>query len=101
MPMINVNCSGFEVETLMNVRVAKAGLNVAEVPSVEQERIHGESKLNPIRDGIRVLRTIIRERLRSSLAAETCPSFSELDFKDPHGTVGLSIDDALATQVAG
>ncbi len=61
-PTINVDCAGFEVETLINVRVAKAGLNVAEVPSVERERIHGVSKLHPVRDGLRVLRTILSER---------------------------------------
>ena len=59
---ISVDCDGFEVETLINVRAAKAGLRVAEVPSVERERIHGVSKLHPIRDGLRVLRTIVRER---------------------------------------
>jgi glycosyltransferase involved in cell wall biosynthesis len=64
LPTLNVTCDGFEVETLMNVRVAKAGLAVAEVPSIEQERIHGVSKLHPVRDGLRVLRTIVRERLR-------------------------------------
>ena len=62
-PTINVDCAGFEVETLINVRVAKAGLKVAEVPSMERERLHGVSKLHPIRDGLRVLRTILRERL--------------------------------------
>jgi glycosyltransferase involved in cell wall biosynthesis len=55
------DCRGFEVETLLNVRAAKAGLRVAEVPSVERLRIHGESKLHPVRDGLRVLRTILRE----------------------------------------
>jgi glycosyltransferase involved in cell wall biosynthesis len=64
LPTMNVDCDGFEVETLINVRVAKAGLRIAEVPSVEQERIHGVSKLHPVRDGLRVLRTILRERLR-------------------------------------
>ena len=64
LPIINVTCDGFEVETLINVRVAKAGLSVAEVPSIERERMHGVSKLNPFRDGFRVLRTIVRERFR-------------------------------------
>jgi len=64
LPMIDVTCDGFEVEALMNVRAVKAGLVVAEVPSVEYERLHGVSKLHPIRDGIRVLRTIVRERFR-------------------------------------
>jgi glycosyltransferase involved in cell wall biosynthesis len=61
LPAIMPDCRGFEVETLLNVRAAKAGLRVVEVPSVEHLRIHGESKLHPVRDGLRVLRTILRE----------------------------------------
>jgi glycosyltransferase involved in cell wall biosynthesis len=53
---------GFEVETLIHVRVAKAGLVVAEVPSFEHPRIHGASNLSAFRDGRRVLRTILSER---------------------------------------
>jgi glycosyltransferase involved in cell wall biosynthesis len=53
---------GFEVETLIHVRAAKAGLRVAEVPSYEYSRIHGVSNLNTIRDGLRVARTILAER---------------------------------------
>jgi glycosyltransferase involved in cell wall biosynthesis len=52
---------GFEVETLIHVRVAKAGLVVAEVPSFEHSRIHGVSNLNAFRDGRRVLQTILSE----------------------------------------
>jgi len=52
---------GFEVETLIHVRVAKAGLVVAEVPSFEHARIHGVSNLNAFRDGRRVLHTILSE----------------------------------------
>jgi glycosyltransferase involved in cell wall biosynthesis len=55
---------GFEVETLIHVRAAKAGLRVAEVPSFEHARIHGVSNLNAYRDGLRVVRTILQERLR-------------------------------------
>ena len=29
---------------------------------MERDRIHGESNLHPVRDGLRVLRTIMRER---------------------------------------
>lgn len=61
LPAINVDCDGFEVETLINIRVAKAGLIVSEVPSFEEDRIHGESNLRTFRDGFRVLRTIFRE----------------------------------------
>jgi glycosyltransferase involved in cell wall biosynthesis len=56
---------GFEVETLIHVRVAKAGLVVAEVPSFEHSRIHGVSNLNAFRDGRRVLQTILTERRRT------------------------------------
>jgi glycosyltransferase involved in cell wall biosynthesis len=55
---------GFEVETLIHVRVANAGLVVAEIPSFEHPRIHGVSNLNAFRDGRRVLRTILIERGR-------------------------------------
>jgi glycosyltransferase involved in cell wall biosynthesis len=53
---------GFEIETLIHVRVAKAGLVVTEVPSFEHARIHGVSNLNAFRDGRRVLKTILTER---------------------------------------
>ena len=53
---------GFEIETLIHVRVARAGLRVAEVPSFEYKRIHGVSNLNAVRDGLRVVRTIFAER---------------------------------------
>ncbi len=80
-PTLNVDCAGFEVETLINVRAAKAGLNVAEVPSVEHERIHGVSKLHPIRDGLRVLRTILKERftMRDETTVIRVPAIRELD----------------------
>jgi glycosyltransferase involved in cell wall biosynthesis len=53
---------GFEVETLIHVRIAKAGLKVAEVPSYEYPRLHGVSNLNATRDGLRVVRTMLAER---------------------------------------
>lgn len=53
---------GFEVETLIHVRAARAGLQVAEVPSFEHSRIHGVSNLNAFSDGLRVVRTIFKER---------------------------------------
>ncbi|GGO79520.1 glycosyltransferase family 2 protein [Nonomuraea cavernae] len=61
-----LDCDGFEIETLMNVRAAQAGLVIAEVPSHERSRIHGESNLHAVRDGWRVLKTIMRERFRGA-----------------------------------
>ena len=56
---------GFEIETMINIRAAADGLKVAEVPSIEHARIHGESNLNTFRDGTRVLRTIMSEWFRA------------------------------------
>lgn len=69
LPVINVDCDGFEVETLINIRVAKAGLVVTEVPSFELDRIHGESNLRTFRDGFRVLKTIVGELRREPITA--------------------------------
>lgn len=62
LPELHVTCDGFEVETVINVRAAKAGLAVVEVPSYEHDRIHGLSNLNAWRDGRRALAAILRER---------------------------------------
>jgi glycosyltransferase involved in cell wall biosynthesis len=59
---------GFEIETLLNLRAARARLRISEVPSFEHERIHGESNLNAAKDGLRVLRTIAREWVRRGSA---------------------------------
>ncbi|NGO72947.1 glycosyltransferase family 2 protein [Streptomyces boncukensis] len=59
---IDLDCAGFEVETLINIRIVRAGLRVQEIPSHEYERIHGTSNLRAVRDGLRVLRVILRER---------------------------------------
>lgn len=61
---IVVGWEGFEVEALMNVRAAKAGLRIQEIPSYEHSRIHGASNLRALRDGWRVLKVIVRERPR-------------------------------------
>jgi glycosyltransferase involved in cell wall biosynthesis len=56
---------GFEIETLINCRIALAGLKISEVPSFERDRLFGTSNLNTFRDGVRVLRVILREYARS------------------------------------
>jgi glycosyltransferase involved in cell wall biosynthesis len=53
---------GFEIETLIHIRVAQERLAVVEVPSFEYSRIHGVSNLSAFSDGLRVLSTILRER---------------------------------------
>ena len=60
--VLAIDCAGFEIETLMNIRAAKAGLMIQEVPSHERRRIFGASNLRACRDGWRILKVIIRER---------------------------------------
>ena len=54
---------GFEVEALINVRIAASNLTVAEVASFERDRIHGQSNLNVVRDGLRILKIVLQEFL--------------------------------------
>ncbi len=64
LPFLILDADGFEIETLMNVRILQAGFRVAEVPSFENRRFMGHSNLRAIPDGIRVLKTIFKEWLR-------------------------------------
>lgn len=56
-----LDCPGFEIETLMNIRAATAGLRVHEVASFEHRRVYGVSNLHVVMDGWRIAKVIIRE----------------------------------------
>lgn len=58
-----LDADGFEIETQMAVRSAKLALRTVEVPSFEFPRRWGNSQLNTFRDGIRVVWTILGERV--------------------------------------
>ena len=70
---------GFEIETMINVRVAKAKKTIQEVPSFEHARRSGESNLRTFRDGTRVLMTILRERATkvSTASAHHWPAIAD------------------------
>jgi glycosyltransferase involved in cell wall biosynthesis len=67
---LDLNCAGFEIETVMNVRAAKVGLAIQEVPSYEHSRMHGMSNLKVVRDGLRIGRFIVREWLSGRGSAQ-------------------------------
>jgi glycosyltransferase involved in cell wall biosynthesis len=67
---LDVGCEGFEVEALLSCQVARAGLAVTEVASFESRRLYGTSNLRPLRDGLRIVRIVVRERLRRLVAVE-------------------------------
>ena len=64
LPYLDLDGDGFEIETMMNIRAHTLGLKVVEIPSFEQERIHGQSNLRTIPDGWRVIKTIVSEFIR-------------------------------------
>jgi glycosyltransferase involved in cell wall biosynthesis len=62
--VLDLDGDGFEIESMINIRVLRAGLRILEVPSFESPRVVGQGRLRTIPDGWRVLRTILRERNR-------------------------------------
>lgn len=66
---LGIDSNGFEVETLINIRAHRSGLRIAEVPCFEASRIHGDSNLSALKDGFRIARCIVREKVRGHRAA--------------------------------
>jgi glycosyltransferase involved in cell wall biosynthesis len=62
---LDLQADGFEIETEIIVRAVKSGVVIGEVPSFEAPRLSGESNLNTCRDGLRVLSTVLHERVVS------------------------------------
>ena len=87
-----LDCAGFEVETLMNIRAAMAGLCVHEVPSFEHRRVYGVSNLRIVLDGWRIAAVIVRE-WRSYRRAVRRPVAELPDIS------GLSFAELLADRV--
>lgn len=69
--IVEVDVTGFEVETRLMMQVASSGLAMVEVPSWEYDRVHGASNLHAVRDGLRVLRSIANSTLEMRRAAGT------------------------------
>lgn len=78
-----LSATGFEIEAEMVVRAMQAGLRIAEVPSLELPRRAGKSNLRSIRDGTRVLRTVVRDH-RSGLSGRLVQSVRKHAHPDEH-----------------
>ncbi len=85
---LQINCTGFEIETLMNIRAARVGLKIHEIPSHERRRIYGASNLRAFRDGWRILKVIMRER------------FSDFQRRDPNDVATTVPIPALSGMLA-
>lgn len=56
---------GFEIEVLALCRAARLGFSILEIPSFEHKRRHGTSNLYASYDGLRIVRALGYERIRS------------------------------------
>jgi hypothetical protein len=72
-PAMDLTADGFEIETQIVVNSLRRGLRIAEIPSHEAERLNGVSHLHPVRDGLRVLSTILHARF-SRLTPKASPA---------------------------
>jgi glycosyltransferase involved in cell wall biosynthesis len=92
--VIDPTCDGFEVETFIKLQALKANLRIAEVPSFETLRVHGASNLRAIPDGMRVLRTILRERWSHPRPAENSFGMADLQSLRRFAAATAKTDDA-------
>ncbi|MGD6810143.1 MAG: glycosyltransferase family 2 protein [Candidatus Bathyarchaeia archaeon] len=60
----HLKSGGYEIETEMLVKTAKSHYRVLEVPISFEQRTYGRSGIDPLRDGFRILISIISARLR-------------------------------------
>ena len=66
---LGVTAEGFEIETQLVLGAVKAGLEMREVPSYELVRRAGTSNLNAMRDGLRIIHTMLSRDLRRNATA--------------------------------
>lgn len=75
LPHLDLNSTGFEIETEIMVRASLIGLRIAEIPSLELPRRQGRSNLHAFKDGRRVLKTIFAERFLTNSLHRSRPAF--------------------------
>lgn len=61
---ITATAQGFEYIVEFLIKAQRSGFKFAEIPSLEKSRTAGKSKVNAFRDGLRMLWTMVRARLR-------------------------------------
>lgn len=66
-----IDCDGFEVETLITLRVRKANLEIVEVPIYEHARIYGDNHPGILRSGWQALKMILREWMNGQSVTRT------------------------------
>jgi len=59
--LLNLDASGFAIEYQMSIRAMKLGFRIAEIPTIEGDRIGGESTAHSIPTGLKILKIFLRE----------------------------------------
>jgi glycosyltransferase involved in cell wall biosynthesis len=70
---LQLDSVGFEIEAEIIAKSAMNGLRITEVPTFETPRLNGVSNLHALRDGIRILRTLFRERKNTPRVPRPAP----------------------------
>lgn len=70
---VELESTGFEIEAEIIAKSAMNGLRITEVPTFETPRLNGVSNLHAVRDGLRILRTLLRERRNGRRVLEMKP----------------------------
>lgn len=108
--VLGLYAPGFEIEAQIIAHAQLLGLRMAEVPSQEADRLHGESNLQTWKDGRRVLRAMLRTRFQpgrelwrhraSDLPAHHSPAAAVREPADDHAARDLAaaLDPGLPTQ---
>ena len=60
---LKLDAQGYAIEYQMTIRAMRKGMRIAEIPTIEGERIGGESKASSLPTGFRFLWFLVRESL--------------------------------------
>lgn len=58
--LMNIQATRFDIENEMVMKAGKMGLKVIEIPTIEEKRLCGESRLNTWKDGLIIFKRIIK-----------------------------------------
>jgi len=77
--------SGFEIDTALYIQAVCSKLRIVDVPSFEGFRFYGSGKLRTIPDGLRVLKTILLQRIKFLFKkeGEMPPGFRGIKYARP------------------
>lgn len=62
---LKLDSESYEIEYQMSIQAMRHGLKIAEIPTIEGDRIGGESKVKSIPTGVSFLKFLIRELMTS------------------------------------